>query len=164
MGGSLGAGVINQAVRDALPELLKQWQIIHLCGKGKTDDSLRHTKGYVQYEYIQKELPDLFALCDLVISRAGANAVCEFLKLQKPMLLIPLSARASRGDQILNARSFERQGFSMVLEEEELTRESLLHAVSALSANREDYIRAMRSCEQTDAVDTIFRLIEATAG
>ena len=110
------------------------------------DDSLRHTKGYVQYEYIQKELPDLFALCDLVISRAGANAVCEFLKLQKPMLLIPLSARASRGDQILNARSFERQGFSMVLEEEELTRESLLHAVSALSANREDYIRAMRSC------------------
>lgn len=160
MGGSLGAAAINQAVRDALPELLKQWQIIHLCGKGKLDDSLRHTKGYVQYEYIQKELPDLFALCDLVISRAGANAVCELLKLKKPMLLIPLSAKASRGDQILNARSFERQGFSMVLEEEKLNTRTLLDAVDSLSRNRQDYIHAMENCRQTDAVDTIFRLIQ----
>lgn len=117
MGGSLGATAVNKAVRDALPELLKDWQIIHLCGKGKLDESLKGTPGYLQFEYVQKELPDLFALCDLVISRAGANAICELLALKKPTLLIPLSAKASRGDQILNARSFERQGFSMVLEE-----------------------------------------------
>ena len=108
MGGSLGAAAINQAVRAALPDLLKTWQVIHLCGKGKLDQSLTSQKGYIQYEYIQKELPDLFALCDLVISRAGANAICELLALRKPALLIPLSAQASRGDQILNARSFER--------------------------------------------------------
>ena len=162
MGGSLGAAAVNQAVRDALPELLKDWQIIHLCGKGKLDENLLHTKGYVQYEYIQKELPDLFALCDLVISRAGANAICELLALRKPALLIPLSAKASRGDQILNARSFERQGFSMVLEEENLNSQTLLQAVSHLSSHRSDYINAMEGCAQTSAVDVIFSLIEET--
>lgn len=160
MGGSLGAAAVNQAVRDALPELLERWQIIHLCGKGKLDESLIGTKGYVQYEYIQKELPDLFALCDLVISRAGANAICELLALKKPALLIPLPAKASRGDQILNARSFERQGFSMVLEEEELTKESFLQAVFELSEHREDYVHAMNECPQSDAVGTILSLID----
>lgn len=160
MGGSLGAAAINQAVRDALPELLKDWQIVHLCGKGKLDESLAGTKGYVQYEYIQKELPDIFALSDIVISRAGANAICELLALRKPALLIPLSAKASRGDQILNARSFERQGFSMVLEEEELTKETFLKAVLELAAHRNDYIEAMADCPQSDAVGTILGLIE----
>lgn len=160
MGGSLGAAAINQAVRDALPELLTRWQIVHLCGKGKLDESLTGTKGYIQYEYIQKELADLFAICDLVISRAGANAICELLALKKPALLIPLSAKASRGDQILNARSFERQGFSMVLEEEELTKESLLKAVSELADHRQDYIKAMNECPQSDAVETILNLLE----
>ena len=160
MGGSLGAGVINQAVRDALPELLKQWQIIHLCGKGKTDDSLRHTKGYVQYEYIQKELPDLFALCDLVISRAGANAICEILALRKPNLLIPLSANASRGDQILNADSFENQGFSEVLTEDQLAPTILISRIMKLYNNRADYIAAMETSEQSDAISKIISLIE----
>lgn len=162
MGGSLGAAAVNQAVRDALPELLKDWQIVHLCGKGKLDETLRHTKGYVQYEYIQNELPDLFALCDLVISRAGANAICELLALRKPTLLIPLPAKASRGDQILNARSFERQGFSMVIEEEQLNKEALLQAVAHLSQHRSDYITAMEQCPQTDPIAAILSLIEET--
>ncbi len=164
MGGSLGAAAINQAVQDALPDLLKDWQIIHLCGKGKRNEALTQIKGYVQYEYVQKELADLFALCDLVISRAGANAICELLALRKPALLIPLSANASRGDQILNARSFERQGFSMVLEEEALTREQLLKSVSELAAHRQEYIRAMESCPQSNAVETIFQLLDEVSG
>ena len=163
MGGSLGAVAVNQAVRNALPELLEHWQIVHLCGKGKTDESLNGTKGYVQYEYIHKELADLFALCDIVVSRAGANAICELLALRKPTLLIPLSAKASRGDQILNARSFERQGFSMVLEEEQITKNTFLDAVSELADHRQDYIKAMEDCPQSDAIDTILGLIrEAT--
>ena len=112
IGGSLGSVVVNNAVRKILPELLKNFQVIHLCGKDKVDVSLKDLKGYVQFEYIQDELKDLFALADIVISRAGANAICELLALHKPNLLIPLSANASRGDQILNARSFERQGYS----------------------------------------------------
>ena len=128
IGGSLGAAAVNDAVRKILPELLKDFQVIHLCGKDKVDETLSNVKGYVQYEYIKQELADLFALADLVISRAGANAICELSALNKPNLLIPLSARASRGDQILNARSFEQLGYSKVLEEEELTNDVLLSA------------------------------------
>ena len=160
IGGSLGSVAVNNAVREALPELLKSFQVVHLCGKGKLDESLVGTKGYIQFEYIKNELRDIFALSDVVISRAGANAICELLALRKPNLLIPLSANASRGDQILNARSFERQGFSIVLEEEEVTKVSLLEAVNKLYANRSTYMEAMRNSGQHDSINTIVNLIE----
>lgn len=160
IGGSLGSVAVNNAVRLALPELLEHFQIVHLCGKGKVDDSLTSMKGYTQFEYIKDELRDIFALADIVISRAGANAICELLALRKPNLLIPLSANASRGDQILNARSFERQGFSMVLEEEELTKESLLEAVRKLYNDRSRFMDAMRDSNQQNSIDTIIDLIE----
>ena len=163
IGGSLGAVAVNEAVRAALPELLKQFQIIHLCGKGKVDNSLKEIKGYCQFEYIKNELRDLFALADVVISRAGANAICELLALRKPNLLIPLSARASRGDQILNAHSFERQGFSLVIEEEQLTNATLLDAVHNLYENREQFINAMHNSGQQDPIATIIGLIEEAA-
>ncbi len=163
IGGSLGSVVVNNAVRKSLPRLLEKFQIIHLCGKGKTDDSLNDTKGYCQFEYIRDELRDIFALADIVISRAGANAICELLALRKPNLLIPLSAKASRGDQILNARSFERQGFSMVIEEEDLTEETLVSSVLDLYENRGSYIDAMRNSDQQDSIDTIISLIEESA-
>ena len=160
IGGSLGATAVNEAVRSILPELLEDFQVVHLCGKGKLDESLRDTKGYMQYEYIKKELADLFALADIVISRAGANAICELSALNKPNLLIPLSARASRGDQILNARSFEHLGYSKVLEEEEITKESLLDAVHDLYKNRESYITAMSSSKHKDSIELIVQLFE----
>ena len=118
------------------------------------------TKGYCQFEYIKNELRDIFALSDIVISRAGANAICELLALRKPNLLIPLSAKASRGDQILNARSFERQGFSMVLEEEELSGETLISSVHELYKNRNTFISAMMDSGQHNSIDTIIGLIE----
>lgn len=161
VGGSLGAVAVNQAVRSILPELLKSYQVIHLCGRGKVDESLKGLEGYAQFEYIKEELKDLFALTDIVISRAGANAICELLALHKPNLLIPLSANASRGDQILNARSFERQGFSIVLEEEALTDSTLLDAVSNLYEHREQYINAMKNSSQQNSIDTIIDLIES---
>lgn len=160
IGGSLGATAVNEAVRSILPELLEDFQVVHLCGKGKLDENLKNTKGYVQYEYIKKELADLFALADIVISRAGANAICELSALNKPNLLIPLSARASRGDQILNARSFEHLGYSKVLEEEEITKESLLDAVHDLYENRESYITAMSSSKHKDSIELIVQLFE----
>lgn len=135
--------------------------MIHLCGKGKVDDSLKSLEGYVQFEYIKSELKDLFALADVVISRAGANAICELLALHKPNLLIPLSANASRGDQILNARSFERQGFSKVLEEEELNKSTLLDSLQTLFRDKESYIKAMQQSNQQNSIDTIIELIES---
>lgn len=159
IGGSLGSVAVNNAVRAALPELLKSFQIVHLCGKGKVDESLNNTTGYRQFEYIKEELRDIFAMSDIVISRAGANAICELLALRKPNLLIPLSANASRGDQILNARSFERQGFSLVLEEEEVTKDTLLEAVQNLYDNRNTFIDAMRNSGQQDSINTILNLV-----
>ena len=159
IGGSLGSVAVNTAVRQILPDLLKDFEVIHLCGKGKLDSSLNGTKGYVQYEYIKNELSDLFALADLVISRAGANAICEISALKKPNLLIPLSANASRGDQILNAHSFERLGYSKVLEEEELTDESLLASIQDLYKNRQSYIDAMGQGNQMDSIGHIVQMI-----
>ena len=163
VGGSLGSVAVNDAVRSVLPELLQSFQVVHLCGKGKIDESLKDLEGYAQFEYIKDELKDLFALTDLVISRAGANAICELLALHKPNLLIPLSANASRGDQILNARSFERQGYSVVLEEEELNHDVLLKAIMDLYQNRETYIQAMKNSPQQNSIDTIIDLIESVA-
>ena len=160
MGGSLGSAAINDTIRGVLPELLKNFQVIHLCGKGKLDPHLTDVQGYVQFEYIKDELRDLFALADIVISRAGSNAICELLALHKPNILIPLSAKASRGDQILNARSFEAQGFSIVLEEESVTNLTLLNAIQTLMDNKETYIQAMKNSNQQDSIATITGLIE----
>ncbi|MBR4139275.1 MAG: undecaprenyldiphospho-muramoylpentapeptide beta-N-acetylglucosaminyltransferase [Lachnospiraceae bacterium] len=160
IGGSLGSVVVNEAVRGILPTLLKKFEIIHLCGKGKLDQTLTAMNGYVQYEYISDELKDLFALSDIVISRAGANSICEFLALRKPALLIPLSAAASRGDQILNAHSFEKQGFAAVLEEEQLSGESLEKALTDLWENRDAYVSAMAASQVGNPIETIIGLLE----
>lgn len=163
IGGSSGSVVINNAVREALPTLLQKFQVIHMCGKGHLEPTLAPTKGYHQIEYIGKELRDIFAMSDVVISRAGANSICELLALHKPNLLIPLSAAASRGDQILNAGSFEKQGFSMVLMEENLTTATLISSVEQLYENRDKYIQAMKNSKQMDSIDMIVDLINKVA-
>ncbi len=163
IGGSLGSVKVNQAIRSILPRLLERFQVVHLCGQGNLDASLNETTGYVQYEYIKQELADLFALADVVVSRAGANAICELLALRKPSLLIPLSAAASRGDQILNAESFRQQGFCAVLKEEHLNEDTLFNAIHELYQNRQTYINTMSQSKQSDAIGTIISLInEAT--
>ncbi|MCM1143726.1 MAG: undecaprenyldiphospho-muramoylpentapeptide beta-N-acetylglucosaminyltransferase [Blautia sp.] len=164
IGGSQGSAAINQAIRDALPELLEDFQIVHLCGKEKMDNLLLTTKGYKQFEYIKSELKDIFAMADIVISRAGANAINELLALKKPNLLIPLPSGSSRGDQILNARSFEAQGFSMVVDEDDLTKKLLVDKVQELYFTRLTYIDAMSRSSQRDAIGTIVALIERVAG
>ena len=97
---------------------------------------------------------------DIVISRAGANAICELLALHKPNILIPLSLEASRGDQILNAESFEKQGFSYVIREEDLTSERLLNAVNEVYDNRNEYVGTMQSSDQHNAVSKVADIID----
>lgn len=160
VGGSLGAAGVNTLVREALPKLLNDFQIVHLCGKGKQDNVLLNTPGYVQFEYVKEDLKDLFAMADIVISRAGANAICELLALRKPSLLIPLPAASSRGDQILNAMSFESQGFAMVASEDDLTPVTLVEKVHQLYFTRETFIANMQNCIQQNSIDTIINLIE----
>ena len=163
VGGSLGAAAVNVLIRDALPDLLTKYQVVHLCGKGKVDESLKDVEGYRQFEYIKKEMADLMAAADLIVSRAGANAICEILALNKPNLLIPLPAASSRGDQELNAESFERQGFSRVTKEEELTTSRLIEEIDALYAERDTYIQKMKENSQADSISIITNLIDQYA-
>ncbi|MDN3956958.1 undecaprenyldiphospho-muramoylpentapeptide beta-N-acetylglucosaminyltransferase [Sporolactobacillus laevolacticus] len=147
MGGSLGAKKINEVVRESLPELLKKYQIVHLCGKGNIDAKLTEITGYNQYEYVDKELPDVMAASSIILSRAGSNAIFEFLALKKPMILIPLPLRASRGDQILNADSFQKKELCEVMENDSLTSEELQKTIDNVYKNRYDYIDRMTAAQ-----------------
>ena len=162
IGGSLGAEAVNKTVRDALPKLLEDFQVVHICGKDKVDNLMLNIEGYKQFEYVKAELKDIFAMADLVVSRAGANSICELLALKKPNLLIPLSPHASRGDQVLNARSFESQGFSLVIDEDYLTENLLVEKVHELYFTRQTYVDAMCRSSQLNSVKTITDLLEDT--
>ncbi len=159
-GGSLGAEGVNLAIREALPKLLESYNIVHLCGKNKLDKSFSKVEGYKQFEYIKDEMKDLFAMADVVISRAGANAICEILALKKPNILIPLPSKSSRGDQLLNAKSFEDAGYSVVLEQEKLNPSVLYKTVNRVYEKREKYIASMASAVQQDSIKAIMNLIE----
>ncbi|MCC3372704.1 undecaprenyldiphospho-muramoylpentapeptide beta-N-acetylglucosaminyltransferase [Cohnella sp. REN36] len=162
MGGSLGARRINETVRESLGTLLAHFQIVHLCGKDQLDPALE-SPGYRQYEYVSDELPDVLAMSDLVVSRAGANAIFEFLALRKPMLLIPLPAGQSRGDQILNANAFREAGYCEVLAEERLTPASLVEQATRLYARRRAYQASMETFTWSDALAAVADLIRQAA-
>lgn len=162
IGGSQGSKIINDTIRASLDKLLEKFYIVHLCGKNNLDSSLSNTFGYRQFEFITKELADIFASSELVISRAGANTICEILSLKKPNILIPLSLSHSRGDQILNALSFEKQGFSYVLKEEDLNKQNLLDAINTSFENRMFYIDNMQKSPSSDSIKIIMDLINKT--
>lgn len=159
-GGSQGSRIINSCIRESLNDMLKTYNVVHLCGKGNLDRNYNLTEGYVQFEYIKDELADLMQLADIVISRAGSNTIYELLALKKPNILIPLSAKASRGDQILNAKSFKKSGYSMVIEEEDLNPLSLLEKINELSDTKESYIKNMSKSKERDSLSNIIKLIE----
>ncbi|SCW48972.1 UDP-N-acetylglucosamine-N-acetylmuramylpentapeptide N-acetylglucosamine transferase [Paenibacillus tianmuensis] len=160
MGGSLGAQRINQTVRESLEALLERFQVIHICGKGNTDPSFDRIRGYRQYAYVKDELPDLLACADLVVSRAGSTSIFEFLALRKPMLLIPLTRQASRGDQILNAESFRGMGYGKVLFEEDLNPESLISNLWGLSAEQDEIRQRMELNPYGNGTDHVVKLLE----
>ena len=160
MGGSLGAQSVNKALRDALPRLLPHMQVLHICGKGNLDESLNGLDGYWQTEFLSAELPDAMAAADLILSRAGANALCEFQALGKPMLLIPYPKGASRGDQILNAASFERRGLARVMAQESMTADTLADALLDLLEHGDDLRRALREAPPADGTQAVLKLIE----
>lgn len=166
IGGSSGARSVNEAVREALSELLEDFNVIHLCGPGMVDKDLEGTVGYRQFEYVKTDLRHLFAAADIVVSRAGANAICEILALRKPNILIPLPSTASRGDQILNAASFEKQGFSYVVSEEDekhpFGAKAVLEAIRHVCENADSYRGAMDLSPASDAAETIYTLINDT--
>lgn len=162
MGGSLGAQRLNELLRAALPALSETFDVVHLCGKGKNDCDCAAC-GYAQYEYIDRELPDLFALSDVVLSRAGANSVFELLALNKPSVLVPLTSSSTRGDQLLNANYFEKKGYAMVLHQDTATTESLVSAINRVYENRAAYTKRMCEDTRSDGTEAILEIIRKAA-
>ena len=160
MGGSLGAQSVNKVLRDALPELLPRFDVCHICGKGNLDASLEGKAGYRQLEFVDKDLPDVLAVADLVLSRAGSNALCEFQALGRPMLLVPYPKGASRGDQILNAQSLEKRGLCRVLLQENLTKDMLVQTLTALWADRATLEKALHDAPPADGTRRVLEMIE----
>ncbi|WP_123053444.1 undecaprenyldiphospho-muramoylpentapeptide beta-N-acetylglucosaminyltransferase [Clostridium sp. JN-1] len=159
IGGSLGSKFINDTIRECIDKLTRDYNVVHICGKNNIDNNLKNKKGYVQFEYVNEELPHIMNSADLVISRAGANVIFELLALKKPNILIPLSKKSSRGDQILDARSFEKSGYSMVLQEDGLDGKLLIDKLAELQKNRAKYVKNMESSSIKNGVDKIIELI-----
>jgi UDP-N-acetylglucosamine--N-acetylmuramyl-(pentapeptide) pyrophosphoryl-undecaprenol N-acetylglucosamine transferase len=160
MGGSQGAKAVNEALRAALPQVLPRMNVLHLCGKGHLDEALADTPGYYQTEFLSDELPHALAAADYILSRAGATAICEFLALKKPMLLIPLPLGSSRGDQIENAKSLAARGLAQVLPQEQMTPENLSQALTQLMENADELKKALEDAPQADGSEAIFNMIQ----
>ena len=159
MGGSSGAQSVNACLRETLPRL-NAFDIVHICGKGNLDPALDGTPGYKQIEFLDAELPDVLACTDLVLSRAGANALCEFQALGRPMLLIPYPKGASRGDQILNAKSLEKRGLCRVLMQENMNPDTLAEAIGKTWEERETLTAALRNAPPADGTQRVLEMIK----
>jgi UDP-N-acetylglucosamine--N-acetylmuramyl-(pentapeptide) pyrophosphoryl-undecaprenol N-acetylglucosamine transferase len=160
IGGSQGAMSINQTIREALPKILERFNVVHLCGKDKVDNLMLNISGYKQFEYVKEELKNIFALADIVVSRSGANAICEILALNKPNILIPLAS--GRGDQLLNAMSFQQSGYSVVIKEEALDPANLIEKINMVYDERDGYIEAMKKSDLGNSVKNIISIIQST--
>lgn len=159
MGGSLGSQLINGEIRKNLEKLLKEFNVIHICGKGNLDKNIMNRQGYKQFEYVSEDLRHLMKAADYIVSRAGANSIFEFLALKKPTLLIPLSKKASRGDQILNAKSFQKEGYSLMMEEESLKDNALYEKILELKERKSELIKNMESSKSQNGVDSIVGIL-----
>lgn len=161
MGGSLGAVAINNVIYDNIDKLLEKYDVVHICGSGNKRDI--NKQGYVCYEYLKENLPDILALADIIVSRAGANSICEIAALNKLNILIPLTKAASRGDQILNAQEFEKQGYSYVIQEENLNIDVLLSGLDYVMQNKEAYLKNMQGMEANNCINKLMEIFNELA-
>ena len=157
-GGSLGAENINIVIRQLLPKILLEYQIVHVCGKGKVDKECQY-EGYKQFEYLDAEFPHIIAAADIVVARSGANSIYELLILRKPHILIPLSKSFSRGDQIENAKYCAARGYSQVIFPEELNSDKLYEKINFLAANSDKVVRKLATFARKDSVNIIYDLL-----
>ena len=158
-GGSLGAQTVNACLRSCLPALLPHMDILHLCGRGNLDETLQGVDGYRQIEFLTDEMPDALAVADIVLSRAGSNTLSELLALQKPMLLVPYPMGASRGDQIENAKSYEKQGLAHVLLQENMNEQTMVDALLHLLEQKENLVQTMQAYPVKDGTEAVLSML-----
>lgn len=163
-GGSSGAQAINEAVYGALGRLTECFQVLHLCGPGNFNTAFEGTGNYMQVEYLDEEMADAYACADIIVSRSGANTLCEILAVRKPALLIPYPKGASRGDQIINAQSFVDRGLAHQLLQEDLTPDSLYKAIIKLYTERGSLYEAIDREPAGNGLENVLREIYKAAG
>ena len=164
IGGSQGSQFINNLLRTSLDGLLNNFQVCHLCGKGNLDEKFDNREGYRQFEYVNEKLPDIIAMADVVVTRGGATSLFELLALKKPHVIIPYSLKASRGDQIINAASFKKQGFSEVLPEDELDMKTFINTLIEVYNNKNRYIATMEKSDARNGLENVLKVIFEVAG
>lgn len=160
VGGSLGAGALNDFIDNNFEKLIKDYNILHIAGKKYQQK--HHNKNYKCYGYI-KNIEDCLNACDVVISRSGSNAIFEFLALNKPMILVPLPKTSSRGDQILNAQEFEQKGFAKVVMQENLTYKNVDKELCDLLKNKSEYVNRMKNANKQTGNKIIIETINKYA-
>jgi UDP-N-acetylglucosamine--N-acetylmuramyl-(pentapeptide) pyrophosphoryl-undecaprenol N-acetylglucosamine transferase len=160
IGGGLGASKINKTINNTLPLLLPHYQVAHICGPNKTTSEGANYNGYKQFTYLDEEFCDVLTAADIIISRSGANSLYEFLALKKPHILIPMPTSQSRGEQISNARYTKELGLSFVLEEKDLTPESLHAAIIHLDENISIYQERLEKFSYQNGTDIIVKFLE----
>lgn len=156
VGGSLGSTKINETLFPIVKDLLKEFNVIHITGK--SNNKLKSFDNYNAFESTG-EMVNLYNLADFVIGRSGAgvSAECFFKKL--PMLLIPLENKASRGDQLLNAKYYEKLGVAKILHQNELTPTKLLSEITSFSKNFTEYKSAYDRISQVNGRDRVLELM-----
>lgn len=140
MGGSLGAVKINNTLWSALTQLIPDFQVVHICGKGKSGKVFSNflldkiQGSYSEFEYIGEEMKDVYAITDIIVSRAGANSLAEIEALGLPSILVPLPSKSSRGDQLVNAKLFRARDEKRrkIIKNEKFTSKSLVEALEEL--------------------------------
>lgn len=150
LGGSLGSKQINELVWNNIDWLCENFIVVHQTGK--IDEHLESLKPkskdaiYLSYQFIYEQIPDVIAAADVVLSRAGANFLCECAVAGKPMVLVPLSTAGSRGDQLENARFYEKNNAALVLSGDDADSEHLKDTLQKLlnSADRSNFTRNVR--------------------
>ncbi len=157
LGGSLGSQFLNKIVFENIDVLTEKFNIIHICGKNNYQKIVH--ENYKLFAYT-KNIEDFYATADIVVSRSGSGAINELAMLKKPMLLIPLSKKASRGDQIENAKLFAQLGYAEVMEEDEFTFEKFLQKLDLLQKNSIKMQKNMQKTAKNNAVEQIVDLIQ----
>lgn len=154
VGGSLGAENLNYAIRKSLNKLTN-YNILHLTGKGKIDNSIKF-ENYHQIEFAS-DIQNYFCASDIVITRGGSNTIFEILALKKPMIIVPLAS--GRGDQILNAQEFAKKGYAEVLQEKDISDQSIFEIIKKVHINYKQMQQNMQKFEK-DGLFEICKIIK----
>lgn len=157
IGGSKGSAALNRVVEKSLENLLKKYEVLHICGSDHTTDI--KADGYRQFPYIE-DMAAAYAASDLALSRCGSNTAFELISLGIPTLFVPLSKKASRGDQIENAAYFENKNLACVVKEENLSENNLPILLSELVSRSKRLKANMKNFALKGADERIAEIIK----